>query len=324
MKTPLANWLQPGEFALWEPGNLVQVFRADDPSGVVLGEFGQGQGQYRYATAVGTAGGAFVVLDGDRISRLVRFDAGGRGLQDVALTPVDGGARGFSWSVPLLQEMRILPPGSEPSRFLLKLLLSITDTTGQVVVDVPLPWLFLQSDGSPGPAPLFAALPVYAVGQDRSVVWSPGDRYLVKRIGARGDELWSLTIELTPPAVTAAEVDSEKMRISSLAGGALGDSVLDEMARMAPGAHAAIVGLLLDPDGSTMVALGRSPASDSAEYLMIDAGGNPTARTSMPAAWRPVLFAGDSVLVHRKQEGELHEAVWVYLRFPKSVQPTPS
>jgi hypothetical protein len=86
--------------------------------------------------------------------------------------------------------------------------------------------------------------------------------------------------------------------------------------------HPVISGILLEPQGRVLVAGSVAPTRDSVEYLLLDRDGRPTNRFTMQRRTRPLIFAGDSMLVHRPTEGEPWEVRWMMLKPAKGTAPS--
>lgn len=313
LRSPVGNWLTESSFAIWEPGKLVQVVEGGSARSV--GAMGRGSGQYALAVAVGPNAGGITVVDGVD-GRLVRFGADGSPAGEASLPALPTGTdQGYSGSVPVRQRVTARLPVDGPSTFSLHVLSGPSDPTGQEAFSVPLPWMSLGPDSTVSATPLFVAVPRYAVDRDRQVVWSPGDSFEVRRTRpGRAEPVWTTKVSglLTP--VTPEQVAAQRRAIQVEFTNAVDSVTLDSMARRAAATHPAVSGILLDPMGGVMVAPSPTPPRDTLEYLLLQRDGAPRARVRMPSPWRPMLFAGDSVLVHRPTEGEVREVIWVQLR----------
>jgi hypothetical protein len=306
---PVANWIRADEFALWEAGRRVVVFSRRDTAGRTLGPATGARANY-VALAVGPEPDGYGVIDG-MTGSLLRYDASGFKKSEVALRALGPlAARGYSGSTPVLQGFQRGRGASDPNTFQLRLLDSPGDTVGTMVFNVPVPWLTVTPDGNTGPVPLFAFLPPYAVDRDRSVVWSRGVEFEVTRQSPGGNPVWSLQVDRPAPAVTAADIEVTRRELEAN-GGSLTRANIDSLVANAASTHAAIAGILIGPQGDVLVGGSAAPSRDSIEYLVLQRDGQPVARTALPSSWKPLLFGGDSILVHRKTETELREVVWI-------------
>lgn len=310
----VANWLSPDRFALWEPGHLVRIYDSHDSAGKDLGTVGHGESSYGFATAVGPYRGGIAVIDGAR-NTLVRFDARGRAAGDVQLAQHDiDDAPGFDGAVPVLQRARPESPG-DTAIFEVRLLKSPTDTTGDVVLRVPLPWLVLSDDKPVKPTPFFPVVPRYAVDADRSVVWSPGDHFEIHRRMRGGGVAWTLVSNRLGPAVTPEDIASRRHEIEAQTDPhEVPPSDVDSMIAHTGKLHPAIGGITIAPNGTILVAGPVTPSRDSVDYFVLTSSGVPTTRFTLPSRMEVLLFAGDSLLVHRPTESEPWEVRWLQLK----------
>lgn len=320
LRRAVANWLNAEQYALWESGGLVRIYGGRDSLGRDVGKPGQGDGSYGFATAVGPDRGGVAVIDGGR-NTLVRFDGHGRAAGEVQLAQRGVvGAPGFEGAVPVLQEVG---PGSmgDTAIFDVRVLKSPTDTVGTRVLHVPLPWLRLSGDKPVTPTPLFPAVPRYAVDADRSVVWSPGDRFEIQRRRRGGGVAWTLVSNRLGPAVTPEDIASRRHEIEDQADPKeVPPADIDSMIAHTGKLHPAIGGITIAPNGTILLAGPVTPSRDSVEYFVLTRSGVPTTRFTLPARMEVLLFAGDSLLVHRPTESEPWEVRWLQLKPASAVR----
>ena len=81
--------------------------------------------------------------------------------------------------------------------------------------------------------------------------------------------------------------------------------------------HPAIGGFVVEPKGRILVASAASPTRDTVDYVLLTREGRPTHRFVLTGRTHPLLFAGDSLLVHRPTEGEPWELRWLRLSLGK-------
>jgi hypothetical protein len=181
---------------------------------------------------------------------------------------------------------------------------------GKVGLRVSLPWLRLSGATVAAPLPLFPTQPVYAVGDDKSIVWSSAERFWLRRIGADGKIEWTLVSDVVGAPIDTAAITSRK---KLLAESGVVQIDIDSMVAKTPATHAAISGILMNRSGALVVARSVVPGSDSVSYVMVSSAGVPTARFTLSRAVHPLLLTGDSLLVQRPTEGEPLEIRWLVL-----------
>jgi hypothetical protein len=311
-----ANWIGSGAFALWEPSRVVQFYAGGDSVPSNIGARGDGRGQYSFVLAVGPVGLELGVIEGPR-RVLLRFDRDGTFRSETPIsTPDLTLAPGYSGAVPVIQRLESDAVGA-PARLRLHLLDQPTAAEGRLALDEPVPWLRLKDGAQDGPTPFFSVFPAYAVAGDRSVVWSPADSFMVQRRSRTGDVVWTLVSDRQGPAVLADELVRRREAVQKAAPQSLPvpQAVLDTMVALAPKRHAPIGGILLEAGerGSILLAGATTSSAQTVEYLILSGGGVPQSRFRLPATARPLLFAGDSVLVHRSTETEFREVRWLLL-----------
>lgn len=317
LHSAVANWLDKDRVALWEPGRQILLLDAASPGGRPFGRIGQGSGQYMYATAVGRFERSIAVVDLQR-SKLVRYKSDGAfEREDNIPRPDANSAPGFVGSIPVLQTIHS-DSDSGTARIRLQVLRTQTERSGTTVLDVPVPWLRLMSDQAIGAAPLFPASPRYALDTDESIVWTPGDVFRVQRRSFDGKVRWTLTSDRAGIPVTADDIARRREEITRTAPqGFLKAGDLDSMTAHTAKVHPVVGGFVVEPRGRILVAGAATPSRDSVEYLVLTRDGVPTHRFALSSRAHPLLFAGDSLLVHRPTEGEPWEVRWLVLKFPR-------
>ena len=74
----------------------------------------------------------------------------------------------------------------------------------------------------------------------------------------------------------------------------------------------AIAGIVATHEGQLYLAAPVAGA-EQIEFIQLRADGKPIGRFLLPATTKVLLAAGDSLLVQRPQDGELHEVRWLRL-----------
>lgn len=308
-----ANWIGSDAFALWEPGKPVMVFRPSAPAGLILGSVGSGRGQYGYALAVGESGSNTDVIDAER-NVLLRFDANGQFKDERPIPPPNlNAAPGFSGGSSVIQSLIAMRRGGTAT-LRVRVRSESDNGPGTTVLELPVPWLHMDGVDAVGAAPMFAALPAYAITSDRGVIWCPTDSFQLQRRDAKGNVLWTVTSNWKGPEVTPAQLAARRSEVETGPAGAVPtQAVADSMVAMAPKHHAPISGILLDRNDNVLAAEASPPLQDSVAYLLFNADGTAKGRFALPVKTRVLLFAGDSVLAQRPTEGEPWEVVWLQL-----------
>ena len=310
---PIANRLGGDRIALWEPGRPVQIWSADTTP-VTIGRVGQGLGEYQAVLGVGPGSDNAVELidmmtDG---ARAMTYDAKGVFVESKPIPPIeDGEARGFIGALPVLQGM-VAHSESGEGAFRIFLLKKATDTTGQLLLQAPMPWVRLQGTQLVSTPPLFATSPVYALFPDGEIVWGEGDRIDLVRKMADGNPRWQLHINRPRLPITPEEFAAKRAAVQARLDGQLSEVDLDSMRQKSDTLHPALAGIVATHEGQLYLA-GPVTAADQIEYIRLRADGKPTGRFLLPTTTKVLLAAGDSLLVQRPQEGELREVRWLRL-----------
>ncbi len=317
----IANWVSDTSFAMWEPGRTVGIWGPHDTAGMALQNARTGPGHYGYVSGVARKGSSYVVID-RQPSQSLEFTLSGT-FRHASRIPLsgDGSTRGYAGSAGILQQL--VPQGpDQPADFTVTLVDSPADTTGRQVLDVPLPWLRLAGSGGAAeptaPIPFFPAVPVYTVDRTGAFIWSPGDKLTLGRIGRGGDTVWTITGNVAGPSITAAEIAAQRALLESQAlPGDSGRAAIDSMAARTGKFHPAVVAVLAAPDGRVLAVGGSGSSVDSIQALLIGPDGRPSGRLRLGGRDRPLLFAGDSVLVFRPTSSEPWEVRWLRLVPPR-------
>lgn len=309
------NWLDDQRLVLWESARRLLLWRSGDTTAVPMGSTGIEQGQYISVLAAGPGSGDHVELVTATESglTLMEFDAKGTFVKSGPLPAAAARtARGFAGPVPILQRIA-QTSDSGTAEMQIELLRTIGDSAGTVAFTAPLPWLRIRGEETVSAPSFFPAPPVFAVAADRDVLSSPGGTLEVRRAAADGTVRWTLTSPLTGAPITDADIAARK---TELAGATLDTMSTADAAAMRARTgthHPAVAGLLLARDGRVLVAGPSLPLSETTEHLRLKADGTPDGRVALPRGTFPILFAGDSLLVHRRADGELREIRWLRL-----------
>ena len=166
--------------------------------------------------------------------------------------------------------------------------------------------------------PLFPALPRYAIDADKSIVWTPSDSFLVQRRTFDGEVQWTLASDRKGVEVTEQDITRRRDEISRLSpAGTLKPGDLDSMQLRTGKRHPVLGGIVVEPKGRLLLAGAATPTRDSVDYIVAEHSGEPTHRFVLPGRTHVLLFAGDSLLVHRPTEGEPWELRWLRLGIKK-------
>ncbi|MCC6928842.1 MAG: hypothetical protein IT359_07615 [Gemmatimonadaceae bacterium] len=315
LRSAVANWLTPSRVVVWEPGHPVLLLDKESPTGRVVGSFGDRVGQYVYATAVGMLEGRIAVVDMQR-TKLVRYNEDQTfDREDNIPRPEENAAPGFAGSTPVLQSIGA-DGDSGVAHLRVRILRSQTELGGTKVLDLPLPWLRLKGRDALDATPLFPAMPRYAIDADHSIVWTPADSFLVQRRTFDGKVEWTLTSDRAGVAVSEQDITNRRDEISRLSpAGSLKPGDLDSMQARTGKRHPVLGGIVIEPKGRLLLAGYATPTQDSVNYIVAEHGGRPSHRFALPGRTHVLLFAGDSLLVHRPTEGEPWELRWLRLGY---------
>jgi hypothetical protein len=315
-----ANRLEDGSITLWRAGGLVGRFTAEDTTLQAVGRIArEGRPGYRSVIGVGSArNGTWMFESLPTGFRALRFNRQGEVTDSAAPTlPTGTTSLGFIGSQPVMQVIRGMGD-SFPARLHLVALKSPKDSTGETILDTPIPWMRVTFETIRVVPPLFAASPVFAFDAKLGLLWSPGDTGRVERRDRKGRTLWEVT-GLTGIPVDSADFVARRRELEAAFNIPMSEDEFAAMAAKAMTMHPSVSGLLLAPDGRALVARSMVPSRDSLEWLRLAADGSPLGRFTLPKHVRVLLDAGDSLLVHRQTEGELTEVRWLRLGLPAPV-----
>lgn len=308
LQAAVANWLGKDRIALWEPGRRIGAWTIGDTVPVAVGALGVQVGEYQNPGAIGgTSGGDLLVVDAQTES-LLRYDRNGKYIDSKPLPKLFGlRAWGFAGKLALLQRLYAVDTATAAT-LELKVLKSAGDSAGRVAFTTTIPWLRLNDDVVSATVPLFPTQPVYAIGQDGALVWSPADRFSLNAVTPKGAPHWAIASNLTGPPIDTAQLSARR---AQLAQQDVPTVDLDSMVAKTPATSAAVTGILINRDGRIFV--GRATSSDSAEYVMLSKDGKLLARLVLSSRIHPLLLSGDSMLVHRPTDEEPWEVRWLLL-----------
>ena len=314
LHSAVGNWLSDDRFAIWEPGRPIMAWGAGDSIATELTATDSALNTTILAVAVAPEGSGFQVVAAGISARLLHFERDGRLVKSETLPRMDGVAvRGFAGAIPLLYRLRETGPDQQV-QFDLDALASPKDTSGRPLMRVALPTVKLV-DGLPEPLPFFAPWPSFGLDPDGGIVWSAGDQFVLHRSDAGQAERWTINGAFPGPRITDADIAArraEAAAAASLAGVTGGQ--LDSMAADVGQNLAAIAGIAVSRKGEILVIGPASPARDSVDYYRVTADGQLRDRFRLPRQSRVLVFAGDSLIVHRPTEGEPWEIRWLHLQ----------
>lgn len=314
LNNAVSNRLADGSIAIWEPGMTIHRFYPGDSVSKPLGLAGPG-GSYVNAMAIASTGtNRYRVVTYDGEWRVLTFDGSGN-VQRTELIADPGtlNAVGFVGSQPVMQGMSGW--GTDTAGHLTVTLLDkITDTTGTVILDVPVRWLRGGTEEAGPIPPLLASTPVWTLTADGDLVWSPGDRLVVERRTRNGNVKW----RVEGPAgrgITQEELDAREAVVREEARHLpFSEEDYAEMRRRSDSLRAAVVGLTTTPDGRVILSQGPSADGNGIDFLRLAADGTPEARFRLDPRVKVLVAEGDSLLVHTPTEGEPWEVRWMRLK----------
>ena len=311
LRSAVANRLDDGRIAVWEPGFTVYAFAPGDTNGTPIGSAGAG-GAYRHAVAVAQLGASRyqLILYGPQWRAMEIDDAGEITRVDTLPNPGLLTAIGYVGRQLIRQRMHAWSSDSG-GRFTVTLLDKVTDTTGSTLLHVPLPWLRGEDPNAPPLPPLIASAPTWSLAPDGDVVWSPGDRLIVERRSPAGQVRWR--IEGGPgPLVSEEDLNARESVVRTAAQGMpYAEEYFLGMRMRSDTLLPAVSGLTVTPAGDVSVARSVSPSRPVIDYLRLDPSGQPTGRFTLDGRIRILLAEGDSLLVHTPTESEPWEVRWM-------------
>jgi len=312
LRSALANGLGDGRVGIWEPRRRVLVLGADGTTTAI----GDSTTPLNIAAITRNGRGFRAVVADDAGWHLVELDPAGQETQREPLPAASPrNIVGFVGRVPVAQRIANLdnPAGGslEVDR-----LDAPADSAGTRLLGEQISWLREVGDFAM-PAPLFAALPVYTVGEDGSIIWSPGQRFEVEARDRNGTPQWRL-LGPSGPEITEEEfaVRASEAR-EFYAATPLAESDFNQMRVQAPKTHAAVTALVRSESGIVYVGGATPLAADSTTWFRLSEIGEPTGRFTLSASTRVLYARNDSLLVHRPTEGEPWEIRWIRLLPPE-------
>ncbi len=310
----VANRLENGQIAIWEPGQPVMLLTAGDSAHTLLADIPDRP--YNAVIAIASSGSdRYRVLDYGPTWRAITLSVDGTVHQvDTLPDPEPLTSIGFVGSRVIRQQYSDWDSDSS-GRMIVEVLERVTDTAGTTILDAPVDWLRGGTATQPPIPPMIAANPVWALTTDGELIWSPGDRMLIERRTRRGNVIWRLDGSLSVP-VQPEDLEAREAALrESLSGLPLADIDFEMMRERSDTILPAVTGLTITPAGTILAAVATPLTADSIAFLRIDAAGQPTGQFKLPGDHRVVLADGDSLLVLRKLgETELREVRWLTLR----------
>jgi len=312
LRAAWANGLGDGRVALWEPRRRVLVLGADG----TMTAIGDSAAPLNIAAITSNGRGFRAVVADDTGWHLVDLDRAGKETRRQALPAASPrNIVGFVGQVAVAQRIADIenPAGG---RLEIDRLNAPTDSSGTHLLSEQISWL-REVGGFTMPAPLFAALPVYTVGEDGSIVWTIGQRFEVEARDRNGNPRWRL-LGPSGPEITEEEfaVRASEAR-EFYAATPLAESDFDQMRLQAPKTHAAVTALIRSASGIVYVGGATPLAADSTTWFRLSAAGEPTGRFTLSTSTRVLYARNDSLLVHRPTEGEPWEIRWIRLLPPE-------
>jgi hypothetical protein len=311
LRGAVANRLEDGRIALWEPGFTIYLFGAGDTLGTPVGLAGPA-GQYNYAVAATAVGrDRYRLILADQPWRAIDINSAGE-ISRVDTLPDPGILTAVGYIGMRLVRQRMSGwLDDSGGTFTVTLLDRTTDSTGRVVLETPLPWLHGGNQNGPPVPPLIASSPSWTLTDDGDLVWSPGDRLSIERRSPSGRVRWHLDGDPGPPvSVEDLTARDSLMRVATDLM-PYSDEHFAEMRARADSLHPAVTGVIVTPVGDVLVARTVFPTRDSVEYLRISADGQPLGRFALDRRIRILLADGDSLLTHTPTEGEPWEVRWM-------------
>lgn len=307
-----ANGLGDGRVALWEPRRRVLVIGTDG----TLTAVGDSASPLNIAAITANGRGFRAVVTDDAGWHLVDLDRAGKESRRQPLPAASPrNIIGFIGRVPIAQRLANMtdPMGG---RLEVDRLEAPTDSTGTRLLEVQLPWL-REANGLTVPAPLFATLPTYMVGEDGSVIWAEGQRFEVEARDRNGAPRWKLSgpagPEITEEEYATRTNEAQEVYTAT----PLAPEDIERMRREAPTTHPAVTALVRTESGTLYVAGARPLSAASITWLRVSPEGEPIGRFVLDTSTRVLYARNDSLLVHRPTEGEPWEIRWIRLLPPE-------
>lgn len=310
LNSAYANRLGDRTVAVWEPGRRVLLLHAGDSVPAALGGE-DGDRNYGAVAAIAQAGNRsyqLVTVDGGW--RTITVSTTGEVLATNPLaTPEPMNSVGFVGNIPVMQ--KISSEQGDTAVLTVERLRAVKDTSGQVLLAHPLPWLRGSQGSTPQLFPLIAASASWTLSADGDLIWSPGDSLVVERRDPRGKVRWRLAGGVGLP-VTEADLDARMKLIDSLFDAIpLVDEDRAIMRSSSADHHPAVSGLTATSTGGVYVSGTATSATDSVEIFRLAPDGTPDGKFTLPRTTRILLAEADSILVHQPTEGEPWELRWL-------------
>lgn len=307
-----ANRIDDGGFALWEPGRRVLARWEGDTAFTAVGALDTSANRYGFVGAVrGLSGNRIGIIEvGPRAVYSVLDRDGLLTERDTLVVPEGEVSIGFTNGHTVMQRIVKWTP-ERGGEFTVTILDRVTDTSGQLMLRMPIPWLQGTADSLEIP-PLLAYLPSYAMIRDGGLVWSAGTSVMIERRDHRANPMWRVLGPMGP-RITVEELDRREaeLRESIPSEGGLTEGDLAIMRGKTDSLHQAVAALLPTPQGEVFAALMPNPTADSVTWLFIGRNGNTESKFKLGRRTRPLLATDDSILVHRPTEGEPWEVRWL-------------
>lgn len=312
----VANRLEDGRIALWEPGQPVMILNKGDTGRTLLAD--AVDRPYNAVIAISsTDRDRFQLLDFTGVWRAITLSLDGTVHRiDTLADPGLLTSIGFVGSRVIRQKLTGWDSDSG-GRMSVAILNKVTDTVGTTILDAPVGWLRGGTADQPPLPPIVAANPVWALTREGDIIWSPGDRLMIERRTRRGAVRWRIDGNLSIP-VSAADLDAREAAIRDATSGLpLVDVDFAGMRERSDSVLPAVTGINVTPTGVILAALATPPTADSVSFLRIGPDGQPLGRLRLSGDTRILLAEGDSLLVHRPMgETQLREIRWLQLVTP--------
>lgn len=310
-----ANWLADGKYATWEPQKPILIWTPNKTDPEFLGEVGNADSQYNVVMSVAVTPSGYIVLaQANGTAHAIYYNKDRHYTSSMPAPPVSiSRARGYTGHIGFYQLIHDAGTDSA-AEFEVREVDGPGDTVGISVLKAKLPWLRLRDSRPVVPIPLFPTLPSYAIADDSDIVWTNSDLFNIERRSVNGIARWSLKSDAPGPAITPQELKGLRARVPAddKTRRAAFDSSAAHTGKFMPAAS----GLLVSPEGRVIVVRAQIPSLDSVGLVLLGTTGEPLGQFKMPTRTRPLLFAGDSLLVQRPGANASSELRWLQLHKP--------